>query len=82
MVEYWPTTVLLGDRQLRLDPRKGAGEMATTSKEGRRYINHLDLAVGTRTKLNSLTEDQLEDKSGASSHGNTSSNNAYENDRS
>ena len=87
--------VLPGDRQLGLDPGKGAGEMATISKEGRRHINYLmiifrgsdkiyqcwaciDLAVKMRTKLNSLREDQLEEKSGANSHGNTSSNNVCE----
>ena len=90
--------VLPGDRQLGLDPGKGAGEMATISKEGRRHINYpmiiyrgsdkiyqcwacIDLAAGMRTKCNSLVENRLEDEPGASSHGNTSSNNAYGNDR-
>ena len=33
--------VLVGDRLLGLDPGKGAGEIATTSKEDRRHINYL-----------------------------------------
>ncbi len=50
MVGYWPTMVLTGNGELGFDSGEGAGEMATTSKEGSRRGNYPILTQGGSDK--------------------------------
>uniref|UniRef100_A0A183TTJ3 SHR-BD domain-containing protein n=1 Tax=Schistocephalus solidus TaxID=70667 RepID=A0A183TTJ3_SCHSO len=89
MVGDLPTMVITGNWELGFDSEEGAWKIATTSKGGsRRENNSLVVRVVTtntdsglllmlRVNSKSFHEDQLEGMSGASSHGNSSSNSVY-----